>query len=204
MIASLTIVPHSDTDIKPSRYVPLWWAFLPPKSSDTIDWLYNLGFQDMLTYLDKRSIPASPRARPAIQELAKNAHPYDTPRRISMHRFLGYDLSNLTNEFVAFVMDLGLLLLLFFVWKPIALMLIYLEVLIRMLIHCCVVIIEKLLWRRPSQYNRLKQVWECFTCVWSLSLLLRFFTPACSSVELRKHDKLAKISVLYRVFRHII
>ena len=45
---------------------------------------------------------------------------------------------------------------------------------------------------------------EKLSCVFSLSLLLRFFSSfnRPSSVELRKHDKLYKHSILYRVLRH--
>jgi hypothetical protein len=49
-----------------------------------------------------------------------------------------------------------------------------------------------------------KDLWHCFTCVGSLSLFLRFLSVRPSSVELRKHDRLARASLLYRVFRHII
>jgi len=55
-------------------------------------------------------------------------------------------------------------------------------------------------WLR-EQHNDL---WDCVTCVYSLSLFLRFISGRPSSVELRKHDRLARSSVLYRVFRHII
>lgn len=42
--ATVTISPlyFSRADIKPSRYVPAWWAFLPPSNSATVDWLYDL------------------------------------------------------------------------------------------------------------------------------------------------------------------
>eukprot|EP01035_Chromulina_nebulosa_P017880 gene17880-23496_t len=40
---TVTVSPFyfSDCDIKPSRYVPLWWAFFPPKSSGTVDWKHK-------------------------------------------------------------------------------------------------------------------------------------------------------------------
>jgi hypothetical protein len=55
---TITVSPFyfSDCDIKPSRYVPLWWAFLPPNSNDTIDWLYSLGYEDGMRYIQKRDI----------------------------------------------------------------------------------------------------------------------------------------------------
>ena len=49
---TITVSPFyfSDADIKPSRYVPLWWSFIPPRSADTIDWLYALGYEDCVRY----------------------------------------------------------------------------------------------------------------------------------------------------------
>jgi hypothetical protein len=56
----------------------------------------------------------------------------------------------------------------------------------------------------PSQKHKLKELWECIICLGSLSLLFRFISGGPSTVELRKHDKLAKASIFYRIFRHII
>ena len=52
---TITVSPFyfSDADIKPSRYVPLWWSFIPPRSEDTIDWLYALGYEDCVKYCQK-------------------------------------------------------------------------------------------------------------------------------------------------------
>jgi predicted acylesterase/phospholipase RssA len=42
---TVTVSPFffSRADIKPSRYVPVWWVVLPPSNPHTIDWLYDLG-----------------------------------------------------------------------------------------------------------------------------------------------------------------
>ena len=50
---TVTVNPFyfSRADIKPSRYVPAWWALLPPSDPDTIDWLYDLGYCDGLKWL---------------------------------------------------------------------------------------------------------------------------------------------------------
>lgn len=50
----------------------------------------------------------------------------------------------------------------------------------------------------------IRDLWECILCVGSLSLLMRFISGPPSTVELNKHKKLAKLSVIYRVFRHMI
>ena len=224
----------SNCDIKPSRYVPLWWAVVPPKSDDTVDWLYKLGFDDANSYFDRIGVAHTNRARLEIQEFVKNPHPYDTPGRVSMNRFLGYDVSHLTRGYISFLLDFILYIFLMVVIKPIMLWLIYCDLVVQLLLHfftsvlvelfeitpmlilssfmfypnslmACrlggVVFVEKLLILGPSQYHKLRECWECFSCVFSPSLLLRFFTPACSKVE---HASLDKMSVLYRVFKHAI
>lgn len=138
---TLTVSPFyfSDCDIKPSRYVPPWWAFLPPRSTDTIDWLYNLGWQDGMQYFDKIGIPAStPTSRKHLQAVDKSWHPYDIPRRVSMHRFLGYDFRNITTHYVMFILDLFLLMQVFLIWKPLCLILIYIELLISSIVNIIV------------------------------------------------------------------
>lgn len=153
-----------------------------------------------------------------------------------MHRFLGYDMETLTHHYVSFVMDLGLLLMLILIWKPLALCLIYIELWGRIIVLSVVYLVRYLLvggaravskvdptehkaathklekvlelpkhrkrkvWLR-QQHNEL---WDCITCVYSLSLALRFISGLPSSVELRKHEILTRNSLLYRVFRHII
>ena len=151
-----------------------------------------------------------------------------------MHRFLGYDVQNMTHQSMAFIMDLGLLILLLCVWKPLALILIYIELWARIFVLSAVYFVRYLLvgttravhqmdtTKAKTASARLSQVlelphhkkqwlrqqhndlWDCIACVYSLSLALRFISGRPSSVELRKHDRLARISVLYRVFRHII
>ncbi len=156
-----------------------------------------------------------------------------------MHRFLGYDLRNMTHNYVSFTLDFVLLVVLLVVWKPVALLLIYLELLVRAVLLAVTSLLQGLwdvspmaavrtavmrpyymvmgflagsgfmqgaaeeAWRkRKGQTHR--ELVECLLCIGSLSLLLRFVSGGPSSTELRKHDKLNKISVLYRVFRHII
>ena len=251
---TITVSPFyfSDCDIKPSRYVPLWWAFLPPKSNDTVDWVYNLGYEDAMNYFDERNIPYFPTSFPHLLQFNRNKeHPYDTPRRISMHRFLGYDLSNMTGQYISFTMDFLLLLMVVLVWKPLVLFSIYTELVVRALIELVSIIIYEvhhavflfslciLLFVLPhivlhgvvrdidytvtssililvsivklsiqgfSKKNEIQRnnILLCLACIFSLSLVSRFVSGRPSSTTLRKHDKLYKISVLYRIFRHII
>lgn len=83
---TITVSPFyfSDCDIKPSRYVPIWWGVFPPPSNDTIDWLYNLGYHDCISYIHSRGIPTTPKRDTTFSPVlfAKNSHEFDEPRRI--------------------------------------------------------------------------------------------------------------------------
>jgi hypothetical protein len=233
---TITVSPFyfSDCDIKPSRYVPLWWCCIPPKSNDTIDWLYSLGYEDCLAYLEKRGLPiVNPNMKKGYEQSFKSSHPYDVPRRVSVHRFLGYNLGNLTHDYISFTMDFLLLVVFLVLLKPLALLFIYVELLLRIIVlagkrrmlnnsfnitklspttpsvsltffflflvsHTVTSPIR----RRGMRSDR--KALDCFSCIFSLSLMLRFFSGRPSSVELRKHDRLARLSILYRIFRHII
>jgi hypothetical protein len=77
---TITVSPFyfSDCDIKPSRYVPVWWSFFPPKDKPTVEWLYKLGWEDCMAYIRSRGIPIDHLAQTQDRE----SHPYDTPRKI--------------------------------------------------------------------------------------------------------------------------
>jgi len=164
-----------------------------------------------------------------------------------MHRFLGYDLQNMTHQYIAFVLDLVLLTLLVIVLKPLALVLIYLELWVHVfllsIVYFCKVLTDRMLlsfynlhvymlldnssqspnnttitYARPFQgfeeympqqgkawlRKQNNDLWDCITCISSLSLLLRFISGRPSKVKLRKDDRLARLSLLYRIFRHMI
>jgi hypothetical protein len=80
---TVTVSPFyfDECDIKPSRYVPLWWTFLPPYSKRNIDWLYNLGMQDCATYLKSRGLPLNDEVQALVQRHVVD-HPYNVKRRI--------------------------------------------------------------------------------------------------------------------------
>ena len=241
---TITVSPFyfSDADIKPSRYVPLWWSFIPPRSYDTIDWLYALGYEDTITFCNK-SIPGFT----ANSKMARRAHSYDIRSSMkgakgAVGRFLGYDTTSLADsmavtKYFGQFLDFMLLIVLVLIWKPFALLCIYFEIsiwasfcslysivleiyelypiislcmgffapdlaLICSLATLC--LIQKVIFLGPSKYNKMKEIVDCVSCLWSVSLLMRFLTGGPSSVTLRKHDKLARNSMVYRVFRHMI
>jgi hypothetical protein len=134
---TITVSPFyfSACDIKPSRYVPLWWAILPPKCNETVDWIYNLGFEDAMAYFNRRGIEPTSRARPELMHFPKNPHPFDKRGRISVHRVLGYHLSAVTQGYIGFFLDFCLFLFLLFVCKPLMLFCIYVDLMIQMVWH---------------------------------------------------------------------
>lgn len=133
-----------------------------------------------------------------------------------MHRFLGYDLKNMTNQYVAFVLDLVLLIIFTATVKPLAMLLIYLELICCANYLCCrylfllyISTIKRLLFLSVEKDMKRKlRVWtaylDCLSCLMSLSLFLRWFSGRPSPKSLRKNDRLVKSSILYRIFRHII
>jgi len=50
--ATVTVCPFycSRADIKPSRYIPPWWAFMPPSQKE-LEGVYNLGYTDTRDWL---------------------------------------------------------------------------------------------------------------------------------------------------------
>lgn len=126
---TITISPFyfSNTDIKPSRYVPLWWALLPPNDNDTIDWVYKLGYDDAMKWILNRQEGNIDTSHDSISEKIKRSHPFDTPRKVSMHRFLGFNVGIKVPKYVSYCLDFGLWVMLMFVWKPIAIALLYTE-----------------------------------------------------------------------------
>uniref|UniRef100_A0A6V3KVW5 PNPLA domain-containing protein n=1 Tax=Lotharella globosa TaxID=91324 RepID=A0A6V3KVW5_9EUKA len=51
-IETITVSPFyfSRSDIRPSRYVPAWWAVYPPKPED-YKWVYQLGYNDACNWI---------------------------------------------------------------------------------------------------------------------------------------------------------
>jgi hypothetical protein len=196
----------------------------------------------------------TPNSRSDISGINKRRHPYDKPRSVSMHRFLGYDFSNITSCYIMFFLDFFLLIQVFLLWKPLALSLIYLELFVSLFavfiysifssayenlssvilnvlfqksqqpIGAAEYVISSPQSNSPSSnyrftnmssrtskrsYTNVNQVFyaklqDYILCIASLSLLLRFLSFRPSHVPLRKHKTLVKLSLFYRIFRHII
>ncbi|CAK4085542.1 unnamed protein product [Aphanomyces euteiches] len=119
---TITISPFycTQADIKPSQYVPMWWAIYPPEP-DRVAWLYQLGKNDAYMwalkqgYTTKTHIPPSPLDESSYQT--------------KLGRFLGYK----TME--SRILDFFFVLTVAMIWKPVAFFLLYTELLIRAVVH---------------------------------------------------------------------
>ncbi len=135
---TVTVSPFycTQADIRPSRYVPMWWAMYPP-SIENIEWMFQLGYEDGYQwalrqgYIDEASstkYSATLASRSGSNEHGKGAQKYDGDWSTSFGRFMGYKaLENrlLDACFVFFVVLL---------WKPLAFFLVYIELCIRAVI----------------------------------------------------------------------
>lgn len=65
-------------------------------------------------------------------------------------------------------------------------------------------LLEKIILFGFSSGEHILCSYYCFRCIWSLSLLLRFFAPFGTKHSLNKHNLLVKTSFCYRFFHHMI
>ena len=133
------------------------------------------------------------------------------------------------------------MLLVFFVilWKPLSIVLIYIELLIKIIISISAVALKesplilpyilfslvlfsfdfglsftfgmvmlatKFSIFGPSTLSRrnVAVFVDCFLCLFSLSLFLRFFSFYPSTIQLKKHSRLQRVSIIYRILHHIM
>uniref|UniRef100_H3GIV2 PNPLA domain-containing protein n=1 Tax=Phytophthora ramorum TaxID=164328 RepID=H3GIV2_PHYRM len=59
-VRTITVTPNvfATADIRPSRYVPPWWSMYPPSQRD-MQWLYDLGYEDALSWCVREGLPRS-------------------------------------------------------------------------------------------------------------------------------------------------
>mmetsp|Transcript_27264 Transcript_27264/g.35760 ORF Transcript_27264/g.35760 Transcript_27264/m.35760 type:complete len:404 (+) Transcript_27264:174-1385(+) len=128
-------------DIKPSRYVPMHWAVLPPSNPSTIDWLFDLGYKDALEWMSKNGYSCThvkDENNSCSKRLNRTPHRYDTHQKRSFQRFLGYGPTNT-------IMDFLLVFWLTILWKPFALVLIWTELFFLALINLSLAALKELI-----------------------------------------------------------
>ncbi|ETV91422.1 hypothetical protein H310_13971 [Aphanomyces invadans] len=121
--STVTISPFycTQADIKPSQYVPMWWAMYPPEP-ERIQWLYELGKHDAFVWALKNGYTTKTHVSPTPLEASSI---YQT----KLGRFLGYKMME------SHVLDFFFVLTVVVIWKPIAFALLYTELWLRAFVH---------------------------------------------------------------------
>lgn len=122
---TVTVSPFYCTgaDIKPSRYVPMWWALFPPGERD-VQWLFDLGYEDGLKWIVMNGLHG---AKKDIEIPTKGAT-YDGEWTTTVGRFIGY------RGFESRVLDALFVGLFVCIWKPLVFVLLYTELYLHALI----------------------------------------------------------------------
>ncbi|EEY69215.1 patatin-like phospholipase, putative [Phytophthora infestans T30-4] len=103
-------------DIKPSVYVPIWWAMLPPRVQD-VEWLFDLGYEDGLKWIVKNGLTGNRKNVVIPNKSGKYASEWST----TVGRVVGY------RGFESRVLDALFVGLFVCLWRPLAFMCLYLE-----------------------------------------------------------------------------
>lgn len=121
---TVTVSPlyWTGADIKPSRYVPMWWALFPPGARD-VEWLFDLGYEDGLAWVVKAGL-----AKPSELDIPTKGAMYDGEWTTTVGRFLGY------RGVESRVLDALFVGLFVCLWKPLVFVLLYMELYLHALI----------------------------------------------------------------------
>ncbi|CEG48139.1 patatinlike phospholipase [Plasmopara halstedii] len=103
-------------DIKPSVYVPMWWALFPPGVRD-VEWLYDLGYEDGLRWIVKNGLTGGHKNVVIPNKSTKYAGGWNT----TVGRVVGY------RGFESHFLDALFIGLFVCLWRPMAFMCLYLE-----------------------------------------------------------------------------
>lgn len=122
---TVTVSPFYCTgaDIKPSRYVPMWWALFPPGERD-VQWLFDLGYEDGLNWIVQSGLHGPD---PNV-EIPTRGATYDGEWTTTVGRFIGY------RGCESRVLDALFVGLFVCLWKPLVFLLLYLELYLQALI----------------------------------------------------------------------
>ncbi|GMF17791.1 unnamed protein product [Phytophthora fragariaefolia] len=103
-------------DIKPSVYVPMWWALIPPGVRD-VEWLFDLGYEDGLKWIVKNGLTGDRKNVVIPTKSTEYAGGWNT----TVGRVVGYRGCESCFLDALFI---GLFVCL---WRPMAFMCLYLE-----------------------------------------------------------------------------
>jgi hypothetical protein len=103
-------------DIKPSVYVPMWWAMLPPGVRD-VEWLFDLGYEDGLKWIVKNGLTGKRKNVVIPNKSGEYVSEWNT----TVGRVVGY------RGFESRVLDALFVGLFVCLWRPLAFLCLYLE-----------------------------------------------------------------------------
>lgn len=120
---TITVNPFycTNADIKPSRYVPMWWAIYPPAENE-VKWLFELGYEDALRWAQRTGLVSPTR------KISTTAFCHDHKWNTTLGRCFGY------RALESKVLDTLFILFVICLWKPLAFLLLYAELISRALI----------------------------------------------------------------------
>jgi hypothetical protein len=124
---TVTVSPFYCTgaDIKPSRYVPMWWALYPPSQRD-VEWLFDLGYEDGLNWIINNGFAAGGKQKKL--EVPTKGADYDGQWTTMVGRVLGY--RGVENS----VLDALFVGLYVCIWRPLAFICLYTELYVQAVI----------------------------------------------------------------------
>ncbi|EGZ23821.1 hypothetical protein PHYSODRAFT_487980 [Phytophthora sojae] len=102
-------------DIKPSVYVPMWWALIPPGVRD-VEWLFDLGYEDGLKWIVEKGLAGGRKV-----DIPTKSTEYAGGWNTTIGRVVGY--RGCESRFLD-ALFVGLFVCL---WRPMAFMCLYLE-----------------------------------------------------------------------------
>ncbi|KAG7394498.1 hypothetical protein PHYBOEH_005077 [Phytophthora boehmeriae] len=114
---TVTISPFYCTgaDIKPSAYVPMWWALIPPSVED-VDWLFDLGYEDGLKWIADNGLSGG---RAVV--IPNKSGTYDGGWSTTVGRVVGY------RRCESRILDALFVGLFVCIWRPLSFICLYIE-----------------------------------------------------------------------------
>ncbi|KAE9346293.1 hypothetical protein PF008_g8352 [Phytophthora fragariae] len=121
---TVTVSPFYCTgaDIKPSAYVPMWWALIPPGVHD-VEWLFDLGYEDGLKWIVKNGLTGGRKV-----VFPNKSKEYVSEWSTTVGRVVGY------RGFESRVLDALFVGLFVCLWRPLAFLCLYLELYLQALV----------------------------------------------------------------------
>jgi len=127
---SVTPFWFSRADIKPSQYIPLWWALYPPRVED-FEWVYHLGCHDgkVWSMQQQESLDGQITSDILLHKFAAT----DGKPKGAFTRSFGY--RSILRLVPSSAFDMLLWLIILIVVKPCAIWIMYMELFLRCLLH---------------------------------------------------------------------